>query len=226
MTDFATQKLVGPVFSPLISKDKGDFSNRVSCAGEQFKNNVKTLAADTVVIGGTAAGIVATKNKGVANLLSKPVQVLGNVLSKMTKKISFNDTSNSLKDVINNNIVTAGLSNKSAAESAKVFIENGPVLKRSSNLIRKMKFAENLNKNFPGLTNKVKFSTKEVPTIFSKLGNTIKNMPTKYKAMALVVAAGLAALTYIGHKHIYKAGQIDQKYTDKAKLKAKVNETI
>ena len=152
MTDFAMQQLAGPVISSLVSKDKGDLSNRLSCAGEQLKNNVKTLAADTVVVGGTAAGIAATKNKGIAKFLAKPLEFVGNQLSKLTKT--------------------------------------------------------------------------KVPTVLSKIGNKIKNMPTRYKAIALVVAAGLGALSYIGQKHLYQAGQIDQKYTDKAKLNAKTNEAL
>lgn len=228
MTDFATQQLAGPVISSLVSKDKGDLSNRMSCVGEQLKNNVKTLVADTVVIGGTAAGVAATQNKGIAKFLAKPLEFVGNVLSKMTKKdISIDIVKNNLADAVNKNIVESGLSHKSAQESAKAFIENGPVLKRTSSYIQKMKFFESFNKITNKLSNiKFKTSLKEAPTVFSKIGNKIKNMPTRYKAIALVVAAGLGALSYIGQKHLYQAGQIDQKYTDKAKLKAKTNEAL
>ena len=176
MTDFATQQLVGPVISPLVSKDQGDFSNRVSCAGEQLKNNVKTIAADTVVIGGTAAGIAATKDKGLAKFLAKPLEFVGNELSKMTKAV-FPEYSKDIK-----------------VKSIDIILKESKI--------------------------------KEVPTVLSKLGDKIKKMPTRHKAIALVAGLGLTALTYIGQKYLYIMGQIDQKYTDKAKLKAKANETV
>ena len=40
----------------------------------------------------------------------------------------------------------------------------------------------------------------------------------KCKALAVIAALTVPALAYIHHNHTYKAGQIDQKYTDQAKL--------
>lgn len=44
-------------------------------------------------------------------------------------------------------------------------------------------------------------------------------MPGKTKAIALIALPALLAVDYIRSKHLYKMGQIDQKYTDQAKLK-------
>lgn len=38
------------------------------------------------------------------------------------------------------------------------------------------------------------------------------------KALAVIASIALPVLAYIQHNHSYKAGQIDQKYTDKAQL--------
>lgn len=43
----------------MVSKDKGDFANRTSCAGAQLKNNAQTLLEYTVVIGGSAGTLYA-----------------------------------------------------------------------------------------------------------------------------------------------------------------------
>ncbi len=46
----------------------------------------------------------------------------------------------------------------------------------------------------------------------------INNLPGKTKALGLIAAVGLTVLGYVGKNGIYKMGQIDQKYTDKAKM--------
>ena len=62
---------------------------------------------------------------------------------------------------------------------------------------------------------------KDAATIIknSKAFAKFKNLPAKNKgAIALIAGLGLAALSFVGCKQIYKSGQIDQKYTDKAAL--------
>ena len=47
----------------------------------------------------------------------------------------------------------------------------------------------------------------------------INKLSTKQKgAIGILMSLGALALGYVGYKHIYKAGQIDQKYTDKAAI--------
>lgn len=53
--------------------------------------------------------------------------------------------------------------------------------------------------------------TKDLPFV-----KKILNASAKTKAFAAIAALALPVLAYITHKHAYKAGQIDQKYTDKA----------
>ena len=68
------------VREPVITKDKGDLSNRLDWMGESIKASSQVLAKDTVVIGGTAiaAGAVV-RNK---NFVDK----FCNVVSKVTQK--------------------------------------------------------------------------------------------------------------------------------------------
>ena len=178
MTSYSTQVIAGTGTTALLGKDKGDLSNRLNCAGEQIKNNVKTLASDVVVIGGTAAGIAATKNGGIAKFFAKPVEALAKTLSQMTKFVKDGKPTIILND-----------------------------LKTGKNTIVMPTF-------------------KKVPTVFSKLGNIIKNLPTRYKAAGFIATIGAIALGHVTNKHFYNAGQIDQKYTDKAKLKARANEIV
>lgn len=138
MTNFSTQYVMGPVISPLVSKDKGDLSNRFNCAGTQLWNNAKTLAQDVVVLGGVAAGAKAVQNN-----------------TKFAKTMAKGTHS----------------------------------------------FANFLNKH--GL---------------KEIGSKLKRMPTKFKALAPIVALGTLAVNYITCKGLYKMGQIDQKYTDRATI--------
>ena len=138
MTNYGTQCVLGPVISPAFSKDKGDFSNRMQCAGAQLANNAKTLLADTVVIGGALGGIAcASKNKGVAKGLAK---------------------------------ITHSVAN---------FIKSRGGFGAASKL---------------------------------------KRLPLSIKAGLPIMAVAMPLLGYITHKALYKMGQIDQKYSDKAKI--------
>ena len=62
-----------------------------------------------------------------------------------------------------------------------------------------------------------------------KVGHKIVAAAPKYgkaAAIAAVVGAGVLALTKISTDHAYKAGQIDQKYVDNAKLEKMTNSVI
>ncbi|MBQ7450875.1 hypothetical protein IJS77_05595 [bacterium] len=147
MTDYSVQSMAGTGITPLFSSEKGDMSNRLNCAGAQIKNNIKALAEDTVVIGGTvAAGYAAKKIPGLAKVLAAPVQWFADGVKAICSK-----------------------------------------------------------------------------PFFQKVGNFISGMSKTNKAIALISLIGLSTLAYVGRKHAYKAGQIDQLYTDRAKLREKAN---
>ena len=60
----------------------------------------------------------------------------------------------------------------------------------------------------------------------SAIIHKLSRVPMKSKIVYPIVLAASALVGYITHKHIYKAGQIDQKYTDKAKLEKSTKEAI
>ena len=67
-------------------------------------------------------------------------------------------------------------------------------------------------------------------SIISKIGGKgvaqkIMKNPTKFGAYGLVVAGALWALNTIS-KHVYKAGQIDQKYTDTAAIESQTKKVV
>lgn len=145
MTSYLKNATLG-VAAPLVSKDKGDISNRAKCMGSQTLNNVKTLAADTLVIGGSVATLKAAAKFG----------KFGSFLQKITEK--------------------------GAGVATKVFSKAG------------------------------------LGKVSSKISTIMNKMPKGVKIAAPVVLAATALIGYFKNKNIYKAGQIDQKYTDKAKL--------
>lgn len=66
-----------------------------------------------------------------------------------------------------------------------------------------------------GMKTATKFGPKKV---YNGVIQKILGTNSKTKAAAVLSAITLMALGYITHKHSYKSGQIDQKYTDKAKF--------
>lgn len=60
------------------------------------------------------------------------------------------------------------------------------------------------------------------PNSSNKLVNMGPKMTSRFKAAAVIAAVLLPTLGYIAHKHSYKSGQIDQKYTDKAQIQKAV----
>lgn len=92
----------------------------------------------------------------------------------------------------------------------KVFAKLGKEIKvdnaKKLNVNKKFGFKFKQSKNYP-----------------ERIANFLKKMPTKYKALAVIAAVAIPLVSYIGQRTTYKAGQIDQKYTDKAKVNSKKN---
>ena len=79
-------------------------------------------------------------------------------------------------------------------------------------IIKKPDFAAKTTAGIEG------FLAKFAPT--STNGAAVKTISKApgVKALAVIASIALPVLAYIKHNHSYKAGQIDQKYTDKAQL--------
>lgn len=60
----------------------------------------------------------------------------------------------------------------------------------------------------------------------NKFVDKLLKMPGKAKALAIIALPALLAVDYIRSKHLYKMGQIDQKYTDQAKIEENSKEKI
>ena len=70
MTSYLTNVALGAA-APMVSKDKGDISNRFNCSIAQLGNNAKTLLADTVVIGSAAGATKLALKNGKYGAISK-----------------------------------------------------------------------------------------------------------------------------------------------------------
>jgi len=144
MAEFSTMCISSPI-GTMVARDKGDFSNRVKCAGEQAMNNLKFNTANLALIGGSGYGAY--------RILKSP-----NATSKVVK----------------------------------VFDKGVSVI------------------------------AKKAPNIAQKLSN----MPSKFKVLGLIAAPVLLGVGYLCQRWAYNAGQIDQKYTDKAKIEEATNKNI
>lgn len=100
-----------------------------------------------------------------------------------------------------------------AKGAAKVFdtLVNG-----FGRLMGKKDLAKQLNQKI--LKNASKNLVKDNANFGPKMLKSISNSIRKGKGAILIALATLPVLSYISHKHSYKMGQIDQKYTDKAQL--------
>lgn len=93
-------------------------------------------------------------------------------------------------------------------------------------------FDKTVNKLLPGKKKNVTligesgkpFKTFEIHK--SKLAQKLLNMTSKGKVATMIALPVLAALSFINGKHLYKMGQIDQRYTDKAKLEKHEKEIL
>lgn len=105
-------------------------------------------------------------------------------------------------------VVSKGVGTSQLAKAADF------VLKAFSELLPKKPIIKVVNES--GKTLRKTFNP---PTFSSKMRGILdkaKGLSSKTKALGLVASAGAVALSYVTGKGIYKMGQIDQKYTDKA----------
>ena len=203
MTEFITNAALG-VKAPLVAKDKGDLSNRLNCTGAHIKNNAQTLVQDTVVIGGTAlgAGVVAKSGK-----LNKVYNNIKGFLNKpIPQKIiaPFKQTVNSIKN-------------------SKCYTMVVDKLKGN-------KFINKMTKEISNTKGKVKKGLHEAGKMYRPFINkfpSLKKLTLVRKgALGTVIGLGALALGYVTNKHFYKAGQIDQKYTDKAAIEKRAKSPL
>lgn len=80
------------------------------------------------------------------------------------------------------------------------------------------------------LTKAANMIAKGTSKLVAKLGGTniaakIMKNPTKFGLAGIAAAAGLLVVNQI-QKHAYKAGQIDQKYTDAAKIETQTKNVV
>jgi hypothetical protein len=176
----------------MVAKDKGSLGNRVNCAGEQTVNNAACAAKSVAT---ATAGIVGYN---AANNLMKG------------KAFKWNSAINEFLREQAKNI----------DDSMNIFF------KKSGKCIKDYKFTKK------GVDIAVQKAGKFKGKLFTTIGNFalksvkgFKNLLTKLaktsgrqKALGAFALLALATLNYITNKHCYQAGQIDQKYTDRAKL--------
>lgn len=195
MVDYAFNAAMGSL-APLVSKDKGSFDNRIDCAGKQFANNVSNAAESTAVVAGSAVGYHIL-NKATKGKTYKWNANLNKELKKATEKISI-----ALKDikskmpVVKAQKVSIALKDiKSRMPVAEIKAQKGAFGKL------KLGFVKNLIKAS-------EFMKKNIEKLAKTSG--------RQKLLGALVLGSLGLLMHVGQKHAYKAGQIDQKYTDKA----------
>ena len=113
----------------------------------------------------------------------------------------------------------AGLAGAGTVATAKVVAKNAKltskIAKAFDAVVKKLAPVTKHNIELVGESGKI-FKTFELSR--GKLAEKLLNLPGKAKAIGIIAAAGLTLLSYIGCKGIYKMGQIDQKYTDRAKI--------
>lgn len=189
MTNFAVQSTLGAV-APLVSKDKGSFGNRMNCAGEHIKNNAGNAVETAGVIGGSAVAY------GIANKMTK-----GKAFEWNTK------INNRLKGFVKH----VNKVNKECSSSHVDF--NKGVTKKGKNfLINKYgKVKGRILKTIENLAIKIINGAKAGAEKLSKTSG-------RQKILGALALGALATFTAVQKKHSYQAGQIDQKYTDKAKM--------
>ena len=193
MTSFAVQSTLGAA-APLVSKDKGSVGNRMDCAGEHIKNNVSTGVQSTAVAGSTALayGLVNKKTKGKA----------------MNWNIKFN---RALKEISKKIELEMKILDFRCGEN--IDIKKGVITKAGKEHVINT-YGKVKGKIYTFVCNSLLKFLNSGKKVIDKIAKT----SGRPKILAGILLSGLALLTYVQNKHSYKAGQIDQKYTDKAQL--------
>ena len=192
MTNFATYSTLGPVVYPMVAKDKGSLGNRVNCSGEQTINSAACAAKSVAAATASVAGY--------------------NVIGNLTKGKAFKWNS-SINEFLRKQV--------NDIEKAHNYVEFWSGGKVKDYKLTEKGIAFNLQKygKFKGKLRTI------IDNFALKTINGLKNLFTKIsktsgrqKALGAFALLALATLNYITNKHCYQAGQIDQKYTDRAKL--------
>jgi len=79
MVDYSSYVAMRPLNSALCSKDKGDITNRLQCAGEHVVNNVRSTGAGLLTLGASASAGCILYN------CPKAVKFLAKVFDKVGK---------------------------------------------------------------------------------------------------------------------------------------------
>ena len=93
-------------------------------------------------------------------------------------------------------------------------IKNSKIAQKTGTCLKKVNASGLLNKHFAGVKNSkfVQGTANSIKNLSTKVSNVFKSLP---KGGKIGVAVALGAILLNG---IYRSGQIDQKYTDRAKM--------
>lgn len=194
MTNFSTHVAAGPVISSLASKEKGSMGNRIDCAGAQVKNKVQNTIETAGVLGGTGAAYKLATNmtKG--------------------KEYKWNATiNNSLKKYLKQfaDYVQAEMRSPFGVGEYLDFTKGVTTAGKKRLISQHGKFKGNIAKFAFNMIVKTLNLINKGATALSKTSG-------RQKVLGAIILTGLGLFTYVQKKHSYQAGQIDQKYTDKA----------
>lgn len=188
MTSFETYNALGAL-SPYVARGKGSIKDRANESREHLKNDMKGLGKATVVGAGTTVAAMHANKK-----LFGASTNWNTSINKVFKKQA-NSIGEYLKELIKDGIVDK--------KTGRISKEYANTLKNGGKFIGRMKvFAANAALKFVELGQ----------TVMKKVAGT----STRQKVVAGIVSVGLITIGKIFQKQCYKAGQIDQKYTDKA----------
>lgn len=193
-----TMFLGSPVLTataPLVSRDKGSIGNRVNCAGAQALNAVGTGAA----IGGTivAADYVVKNGAKIKEVAGQAAKKANPIVKAVTDFVSKNADK-----------ATNAVKNSGAYKTASKYVKGSSFFTGAKNFIKNALNKLNGSKILNVFGKAVNFAKK----IAIKLGGMVNALPAPAKAVVMVVVGLLAA------NGIYRSGQIDQKYTDRAAM--------
>jgi len=229
MTNFATHALLGSPTASLVGKDKGDVSNRAKCAGAQAVNNAKTLAADTVVIGGSVATVRAMKKGKLQRVQDVLAKLVDKITSKLPKDSLVTQAQKTAKKAEKIDIKPKA---ESVAKLDQKLAESRANLKHAKGIDNKTKatFAQKIGAKTEAFAQKIAGKSKafgqKMRGLLGDLGRDISKMPKWGKAAVLITAIAAPLVTYINKKCSFKSGQIDQKYTDKAKIEKQTSDLV
>lgn len=175
MTSYVNQVALGPTLAPLVSNGKGDLSNRVNCAGSQIKNNLTTLAQDTVVLGGTAAGAYAVaKNTKLSTPIAKGVDYVINGLKNLFPKVK--EFPNVVKKLSPETEKIAKVAKEAAAVTdANKIISNVENIKKAATGAAHAEKQAMYEQVFKGTGETVEKITSKAPKIAEKAKNVVQN---------------------------------------------------